>query len=348
MTDDAGNPSVNAPGSRAIAPLYVDLDGTLISTDLLYESLLALLRDHPLRALRVPVWLLRGRAFLKSRLAENYAIDAARLPYRKPVVEFLRAQSALGRRLVLATASNERLAEAVARYLGVFDKVLASNESRNLKAERKAEAIRQDAAGQPFAYAGNDRADLPVWALAEAAVIVDAPADVRAAAARLTQVEREFPRQHLTLGDYLQAMRTAWWAGNVLVFLPMLAAGRWDDPTAWLPLTGAYLAFSLAASAAHIAGRLLARRVDPRHRNGPMSVRTDMPIRHALLLAAALFTASMVMAASVNARVLGVLLAHLCITIVHHTWLRRTRLIDAVISGLLISLLVVAGAAAVY
>ena len=47
---------------KALVPLCVDLDGTLIKTDLVWESLLRLLKQNPLFIFAAPVWLLRGRA----------------------------------------------------------------------------------------------------------------------------------------------------------------------------------------------------------------------------------------------------------------------------------------------
>jgi hypothetical protein len=62
-------------------PLCVDLDGTLIRTDLLWESVVSALRHCPWLLLAIPFRLLRGRAFLKQELARRVSIDVASLPY---------------------------------------------------------------------------------------------------------------------------------------------------------------------------------------------------------------------------------------------------------------------------
>ena len=118
-------------------PLCVDLDGTLIATDLLWESIFALIRTRPLEAARMPFWLLKGRSNLKARIAERAAVNVRLLPYRVEVLEYLRNEKEQGRRLVLATAADRRLAEAVADHLDLFDEVLASDDRRNLKGDRK-------------------------------------------------------------------------------------------------------------------------------------------------------------------------------------------------------------------
>jgi phosphoserine phosphatase len=136
-----------------LPPLYVDLDGTLIATDLLHESSLSLLRASPLTTLRLPAWLLRGKAFVKRQIAERVTMDVSVLPYRSDVLDIIHHAREQGRKVVLATASDERLAALVARHLGLFDRVLASDGLANLSGERKLEAIRADAAGHPFSYA---------------------------------------------------------------------------------------------------------------------------------------------------------------------------------------------------
>jgi hypothetical protein len=122
-------------------PLYADLDGTILATDLLYESFLSAFKSSPWVALQCPFWLLAGRARLKEELAARASIDVTQLPYREPVLAFLREERARGRRVVLTTASWVSLAEAVSRHLGLFDQVLATSREGNLKGEAKAAKI---------------------------------------------------------------------------------------------------------------------------------------------------------------------------------------------------------------
>ena len=79
--------------SKQLYPLYVDVDGTLLRTDLLLESIFALLRKNPLFLLRLPLWLLKGKAALKFEVASRVHIDPASLPYREDLLEFLKAES---------------------------------------------------------------------------------------------------------------------------------------------------------------------------------------------------------------------------------------------------------------
>ena len=56
--------------------LVVDLDGTLIKTDLLVETAIALLKRSPFSFPLLAVWLARGKANLKEQIAERAEIDA--------------------------------------------------------------------------------------------------------------------------------------------------------------------------------------------------------------------------------------------------------------------------------
>lgn len=188
--DDQGAKPVSAAAStgRAASVLFVDLDGTLIRTDLLREASLRLLRQSPGQFLRALFALRRGRAALKRAISQKVTHDAERLPYRKEVLEFIAKQRSLGQRIVLATASDSVWAEGVAQKLGLFDDILASDGTHNLKGKAKLDAIRtycREHGAAEFDYLGDSRADLPIWREAQA-VYMAAPS------ARLVRQVRRF------------------------------------------------------------------------------------------------------------------------------------------------------------
>jgi beta-phosphoglucomutase-like phosphatase (HAD superfamily) len=118
-------------------PLVVDLDGTLLRSDMLLEAAFSLLRNHPARLLPALGWLRRGKAHLKAQLADLTAFDVTTLPYNRQVLAFLVQEKAAGRTLVLATASHQSQADAIASHLGLFDRVFASSVDCNLSARDK-------------------------------------------------------------------------------------------------------------------------------------------------------------------------------------------------------------------
>ena len=173
-------------------PLVVDLDGTLIRTDLLWESLARLLRRNPFWIFPILFWWARGRAGLKKHLARRVKIDPATLPYHQKFLAFLRDQKSAGRKLVLATASDLQMALPVAGHVGLFDEVLASDGKTNLRSENKLRALTKTFGERGFDYAGNSSADFAVWRGSREAIVVNASQAVSNEAAKCTKIGQTF------------------------------------------------------------------------------------------------------------------------------------------------------------
>jgi phosphoserine phosphatase len=172
-------------------PLCVDLDGTLIAGDTLVISGWLLVRRKPWLLPLLAVWLASGKAVLKARVAQAVLPDCSALPYRADVVSYLESQRGT-RRIILATAANERIARRVAEHLGLFDAVIASDGRNNLKGAAKLAAIRSRLGEGEFDYLGDSLDDLPVLAAARKAVLVYAKRGVGEKVRRTCVVE-DFP-----------------------------------------------------------------------------------------------------------------------------------------------------------
>jgi 4-hydroxybenzoate polyprenyltransferase len=330
-------------------PLYVDLDGTLIRTDLLHENFMALLRQHLELVWRVPFWLLHGRARLKARLAETCDIDASHLPYREELLAYLRAERAAGRALYLATAANEAHAWRVAQHLGIFDDVLASSGDRNLKGRAKCRAIIEHCANSPFAYAGNARADIPIWKSAAEGIVVGAPARVAATARRITAVTREFDRADLRPAAWFLALRPHQWLKNLLVFVPLIAAHLWASPPALLASALAFVVFCLSASGAYVVNDLLDVADDRRHprkRFRPIASGA-LPMPRAVLLSIALFVGAALIATQLDRTFLAVIESYVVITFGYTALLKKRIVLDALTLAALYTVRVIGGAVAI-
>lgn len=251
-------------GDRS-TPLVVDLDGTLIRSDTLYESLSKLLGVNPLYAVLLPFWLAKGKAYLKRQIAQRIRLDVSVLPYRRDVLSYLRNQYERGRPLVLATASDSLIAEQVASHLGIFRTVLASDGARNLKGRRKAMELEAQFGRGKFVYAGNGRADLPVWKSAGAAVVVSNSRRLRSDVTDMSEVERVFPSERIESKVLLRALRAHQWVKNILVFVPLLAAHRFGESGALGQAVLAFFAFGIVASAGYMINDLVDVEVDRHH-----------------------------------------------------------------------------------
>jgi len=187
-------------------PLCIDLDGTLIRTDMLFESAAALLRQKPWLVLTMPRWLMQGKATLKQEIASRVSIDPALLPYNEDFLEWATAEHARGRTLVLATASDRQLANAIARNLALFTTVIASDGHTNQKGVTKLVSLTA-LYGQDFAYAGNSASDLPIWQGCEEAILVSASPAVARTARTQGNVTQDFPAPRLLYSAVRQVFR---------------------------------------------------------------------------------------------------------------------------------------------
>ena len=334
--------------NTASTTLVVDLDGTLTPADTLIESVLLLLKRQPLAALRLPLLLLRGRAAFKQFVAAGSALSIEHLPYRAPLVDYVRAERDKGRRIVLATAADHAIADAVATQLGVFDEVLASDGVTNLKGSTKLEAILRSA-GDKFVYAGNSRADLPIWKAAQAAILVGVPSGVAKTVRRTTRIEREFPQPRVGPLTWMRALRVHQWLKNLLLFVPLLTAFAFLESDKLTTTIVAFCAFSLAASATYLMNDLWDLendRAHPKKRHRPLAS-AEIPLLSAVAMAAIALSVALGLAVTVSQRFLLVLLVYLALTS-SYTWtLKQYVLIDVLLLSLLYTLRIVAGAVAI-
>ena len=324
-------------------PLVVDLDGTLLRTDLLLESALRLIKQKPWLALRMPLWLLRGRAYLKRKIFQRVKIDTALLPIHEELLAWLKEEKTRGRRLVLATASDYHHACVVVESLGLFDTVLGSDGQRNLKGQNKLQTI-VAVCGKEFDYVGNSRSDLKIWRNCRHAILVNASKRVERSARRIGNVLRVFPCPN-GFRDALRSLGFHQWAENLLLFVPAITSHRTFDASVAGHATLAFFSFGFAASAAYILNDLLDLEEDRRHhtkKQRPLASGRTF-IGSGIWLAVACFLASAAIAIWVPRAFIAVLITYLMLTSVYSLFLKRFPVIDVLVLALLYTLRVVAG-----
>lgn len=331
-------------------PLCIDLDGTLIKSDILIESLFAMLKENFFLVFLLPLWLLRGKAYLKDQIAQRATVEVRLLPYHAGFLDFAKAQRAAGRKLVLATASHRRYAEQIASHLGVFDDVLASDATRNLSGSVKAQLLIARFGERGFDYAANAPVDVAIWRHARWAILVNPEPGAEAAARALGNVERVFDDRRGGLTPYLAAIRVHQWLKNLLVFVPLLAAHRITEWELFFDACLAFVAFSLCASSVYLLNDLLdlpADRAHPRKRERPFAAGTVRPIAGAALIPL-LLLASLLVCVALPAIFSLVLLVYYACTVAYSFYLKRVVLVDVLVLAGLYTLRVIGGAAAVY
>jgi len=340
-------PYIPEPAASAI-PLCVDLDGTLIRTDLLWESLFAFVGHHPEKIVFVFAWLLKGRAHLKRKLAESINLDAAYLPYNEPFVAWLMEQHAAGRRLILATAADEILARPVASHLGIFDEVLASDGTFNLKGSNKAKVLHEKF-GTAFDYAGNSAADWEIWRECRQIVAVDTPGWLTRRLAKTSRLAEQFHAAKSRASVWLRALRLHQWIKNILIFLPIIAAHKILNPDRLFPALIAFVAFSFAASASYLGNDLVdlaADRVHPRKRFRAIAA-GDLSIPAATAASLALFAGGVLLATLTGSLIVTLLIfVYAIISFTYSISLKKIALLDVYVLSGLYTLRIVVGSEA--
>jgi 4-hydroxybenzoate polyprenyltransferase len=329
-------------------PLCVDLDGTLVKSDTLVDSLLLLVRTRPLEALKAPLWVFQGKAHLKRQVTARVTLNVEHLPYNRPLLEYLMAQRGEGRKLYLATGADAGLADRIAQHLNIFEGVLSSDGATNNIGPNKLNGFRNRFAGE-FDYIGNARPDLPLLAAAAAPMVANPSAGLRMAMrARGLKPEHTFTDHTSPLRTFIKAIRVHQWAKNTLIFVPPLLAHSVRS-NVMLSALLAFICFSLCASGTYIINDLLdieADRQHPRKRkrafaSGNLSAASGMAIS-AVFLAASLTGAVLLLPHSF----VGWLLLYLVTTLAYSLVLKRIVILDVVVLSALYTLRMLAGAAA--
>ena len=325
-------------------PLVVDLDGTLIRSDLLVESFLALLGADPPAALRAIGALRDGKAAFKAALADAAVIDVATLPFDDDVLAMVRAARAEGRETHLASASDHRYVAAVAEHLGLFDGAEGSAGGRNLSGREKADALAARFGERGFDYVGDAAVDAAVWARARTAYVVAPSAGLRRRLKRADLAPEPVGARPRGLRPYLKAMRPHQWMKNLLVFAPLLA-GHAFGLGAVASAVAAFVSFSLVASSVYLLNDLLDLRSDREHarkRLRPFASGRASPLRGALL-APVLLLAGAGIALFLPWRFGAALAGYYALTVAYSFALKRVMTVDVVALACLYGMRLVAG-----
>jgi 4-hydroxybenzoate polyprenyltransferase len=312
----------------ASPPLCVDLDGTLIKSDLLWEYLALLIKQSPWSLILVPFWFLRGRSYLKHRLASRLVLRVEDLPYREELLRFLQAEHESGRRIVLVTAADQGVAEQIAAHIGIFDEVHGSTAALNLKGHEKAKFLCRSFGVGGFEYVGNSHADLPAWRAASGIYVVGSRKVLRKAE-RTGRVLKFFETSPPSLMAYIRSFRFHHWSKNLLVFLPVLLAHK----VAWQPWRETVLGFVLfgtCASGLYILNDLLDLHSDRQHpwKNKRPFAAGELPLWVGIIESVVLVAGSLAVSVVVARKLAFVLIAYSALTILYSWKIKQIALLD--------------------
>ena len=338
--------SVPAEQADLTRPLCVDLDGTLIKSDSLFDAVCQFLRRNPFRLWQLGRWLSTGRARLKAEVASRAPLNPAQLPYNTELLLYLHAERRQGRQIYLTTGADGPLAERVAAHLGIFAGVLASDGVTNLTSALKLECLK--ARFGEFDYIGNSRADLPLLANARHAMVANPTLSLRLALhLGHIPVARTFPHEQPLARTLLKAIRIHQWAKNILLFVPLLLSHKLR-PEAIGAVIAAFFCFSFMASANYLFNDLLDIESDRRHpakRFRPFAA-GDLPVLGGVTLALALIAASFALLPILPHQFLLWLAVYIVATTAYSFYFKQVALVDVLMLSGLYTLRLLAGGAA--
>jgi 4-hydroxybenzoate polyprenyltransferase len=333
------------PEATGPLPLCVDLDGTLTPADTLMESLIAP-RSIAQLARALLALPFTGRAAFKARIAANTALDVRLLPYNLSLLRYLETQKRSGRHLTLATAADRAIANAVAGHIGLFDEIIASDGTCNLKGRTKAAALRLRFGNEGFSYAGNDASDVAIWEASGGAILVNTPPGLARRVGRTIPVEETFPHRAAPWSALLRAMRPHQWVKSLLVFIPIFTAHALGDIAAWINAMLVFAAFCATASSIYLvndAADIAADRRHPRKRHRPFASGA-MPLATGLTMAGFLAVLGAGLAAASGT--LAVIATYAALSVAYSLKLKQMPLVDVFLLGALYTIRLFGGGVA--
>ena len=328
-------------------PLFVDLDGTLIKTDLMFESICVLLKRNPFSLIMLAIWLVKGKAYLKARLAERVHLNISNMPFNAEFLDFLGDEERRGRQLILISAANNRALKKFAEPLKLFATCVGSDEQINLKARAKLQRIEEINRGKPFSYAGNARADVPIWEAAAEVIRVNCS---RSLARHIsdTKPSRDFDLSDSRIRFLWKAVRPHQWAKNGLLFIPLALAHQITDIHRLLHTCVGFICFCLVASSVYLSNDLLDLESDRLHstkKTRPLAA-GNLPIQTGIVTAMMLLLAAFTLAHLQPREFVVTLFGYWVLTVLYSVLLKRLFLLDLVTLASLYSLRLEAGAQA--
>lgn len=327
-------------------PLVVDLDGTLLRSDVLIETGFSFIKDKPLRFFEPIFWLMSGKASLKDRLSKEANLDVTVLPYDQQVLKLIEEEKKKGRKIILATASHKLYADKIANYLGIFDDVMATEEGVNLSGSQKGDALVNEFGVKGFDYVGNSGSDIPVWRMANRSYVVNPELGVEAKAKSLGNVERVINTSGNLFKAWAKALRFHQWVKNLLLFVPLLASHQLGDIELFINGLIAFVCFGVCASSVYLLNDLLDLEDDRHHSSkrfrpfasGDLSLKAGLIAVPLLLMGA--FTCSLTLLPSEFNLTIAV---YYILTLAYSVLLKRKMVIDVITLALLYTLRIIAG-----
>jgi 4-hydroxybenzoate polyprenyltransferase len=334
-----------AESRDASPPLVIDLDGTCVKTNIFLEYLLALLRQYPFYLFLLPIWRLRGEAYLTEQVARRAPLDVSLLPYRKEFLNYLEMQRVRGRTIILINANDSQITRQIADYLMLFDTLSSRDRSSGSQRDRLVLKFGE----KNFDYATCGRTATDIVPSARKVILVHPGRNARTTIPRVAEVERVFEDRDLKISDYFTPLRPKHWLKNLLVFVPVFAAHRFYEGALLAKSLVAFVAVCCCASSGYLFNDLFDLAADRHHprKRSRLFAAGDLPLSYALVMILGLVVLGCILGAWISPRFILVLLTYFALTLTYTLFIKKIVLLDVIVLAGLYTLRIVAGSAAV-
>jgi 4-hydroxybenzoate polyprenyltransferase/phosphoserine phosphatase len=328
-------------------PLVVDLDGTLLRSDTLLEAMLVYAKRGLRESLQLPFWLLKGKANLKEQLATRVDLPFEILPYNNEILKFLQEAKQQQRQIILATATHRIYAEQIARHLGLFDRVIATEKDHNLSSDHKRDRLIEEFGEKGFDYIGNSHADISVCRAADKAYLADPDTGIQKKIENTGNITHVFSTKSNAITTLFHALRPHQWLKNTLIFIPLFTAHSFVNAALFSRALLAFVLFSLAASSGYLINDLLDLESDRRHPRKQLRplASGEMHLQTGIIAAPVLFIIAFIFALALFPYSFSTALAiYFTLTFFYSQYLKKIAIIDTIVLAALYTIRIIAGA----
>lgn len=326
--------------------LCLDLDGTLIKSDALFESVFQLIKVNPLFIFFIPIWLMKGKPNLKEQIDKRIDFNATTLPYNQDLIDYAIEQRALGRKVYLATASHISIAEKVDKHLGIFDGIYATKDGYNLKSEKKAKVLNEEFGKGNYVYAGDAKVDFNIWKDSAAAIVVSNNKSFIESVNKSFPIEKSFYDEVNLPKKIIKEIRVYQWVKNILLFLPIILAHSLGNFKELSDVIIGFFSFSISASFVYVLNDLLdldSDRSHPRKRFRPLAS-GDLPIQIGIALVPILLITGIGLSFMLSFKFQLILLSYIILTTAYSFSLKKIPILDIILLATLFTSRIIAGA----
>lgn len=335
---------------RQSTPLCIDMDGTLVRTDTLYECLISLIREKILYLIFIPFWLMRGKAYTKSRLAKHSSLKYEYLPYETNLIKWITQEHNSGRKIILATGADEIIAKGVANHLKIFHEVIGSNGVVNLSGLTKLRELEQRYGKNNFDYVGNSRKDIEIWHNARLSIVVGTIKFINKIMRKEgISFDRIFIRNRFTAKDIFVTIRVNQWVKNLLLFVPLVTAHLINEIFLLKTLIVAFFAFGFTSSSIYIINDLMDLEYDRQHdRKQFRSLSSGtVPIYIGVMMVPLFMISGLSLSYLISSKYFTAVMLYILLTLIYSLWLKKVVLADVIVLAILYTSRIIAGAIAI-